>query len=70
MPTKFITSLGVQQCQAQGLVFYSCFGIIQDRIRMCKVKGASLTRVWMLRTPVSFILTTFAKHLALIKVMG
>ena len=29
-----ITRPGVQQCQAQGLVFYSCLGSIQDRIRM------------------------------------
>ncbi len=55
MPTKFITSLGVQQCQAQGLVFYSCFGIIQDRIRMCKIKVVNFKGVWMFRTPVSIV---------------
>ena len=34
------TRLGVQQCQAQGLA-----GLIQDRIRMCNIKGVFLTGV-------------------------
>ena len=44
------TRPGVQQCQAQGLVFRSLLGLIQDRIRMCKIKGTILTSVWLLRT--------------------
>ena len=31
------TRPGVQQCQAQGLVFCSWLGLIQDRTRMCKI---------------------------------
>ena len=58
------TRLGVQQCQAQGLVFSSWLDLIQDRIRVCNFKGMILTGVWMLRTTVFIVWTTFAKHLA------
>ena len=68
---RYWTRLGIQQCQAQGLVFCSWSGLIPDRIRMCKFKGVILTGVWMLRTPVyiAIVCTTFAKHLALLNVI-
>ena len=56
------TRLGIQQCQAKWLLFYSLIGLIQDRIRLCKIKGVIMTGVYMLRTPVSIIWTTFAKQ--------
>ena len=62
------TRLEDQQCQAQGLVFCSWLGLIQYRIRMCKIKRVILIGVWILMTPVSIVWTIFAKHLALLNV--
>ena len=53
-----MTRPGVQQCQAKGMVFCSCLGLIQNSIRMCKINGPIQTRVWLLRTPVPIVWAT------------
>ena len=68
----FLDKVFNKESQAQGLdgilFLFTYVGLIQDRIRICKIKGVILTGVWsLLRTPVSVVLTTSARHLALAK---